>query len=161
MAIKETVSLLVEDRWIEVDGITIEFPDGFQLIPEHAGLWALHWKDGKGEYQFDNPPSNHFFDISDYDKFVAPYVEQWEIEKTRQEAIADAEWNDPVNVELRARELRNALLKETDYILMPDYPLTDEQKSLWILYRQALRDLPEQDGWPLNIVWPEKPNAVA
>ena len=24
-------------------------------------------------------------------------------------------------------------------------------------YRQALRDLPEQEGWPFNITWPTKP----
>jgi len=158
MSMKETVSLLTEDKWIEVDGVTIEFPDGFNLIPEHAGLWALHWKNGKGEYQFDDPPLNVFFDASDYAKFVAPYVRQWEAEKARQEAVAEAERNDPVNVEARAREQRNALLSESDYILMPDYPLTDEQREAWTAYRQALRDLPEQEGWPMNIVWPEKPS---
>ena len=155
---KDTVSLLVEDKWIAVDGVTVEFPDGFALIKEHKGLWALHWKDGKGEYQFDNPPSNHFFNASRYNEFVAPYVAQWEAEKARQEAEFEAEWNKPENVEARARERRNALLAETDYILMPDYPLTEEQRATWMAYRQALRDLPEQSGWPRNIVWPEKPS---
>lgn len=157
----DAVTLLVEDRWIAVDGETVEFPGGFQLIPEHAGLWALHWKDGKGEYQFDDPPSNLFFGESEYDRFVAPYVRQWEAEKARQEAEFEAEWNKPENVEARAREQRNILLSETDYMLMPDYPLTDAQRSAWAAYRQALRDLPEQEGWPESIVWPEKPNAVA
>ena len=155
---KNAVSLLVEDKWIEVDGVAVEFPNGFSLIPEHKGLWALHWKDGKGEYQFDNPPSNHFFSASKYDKFVAPYVAQWETEKARQEAEAEAEWNKPENVEARAKTQRNALLAETDYILMPDYPITEEQREAWTAYRQALRDLPEQEGWPMNIVWPEKPS---
>ena len=158
MSIKNTVTILTEDRWIEVDGVTVEFQNGFQLIPEHDGLFALHWKDGKGEYQFDDPPSNHFFDKSEYNKFVAPYVRQWEKEKSRQKAEFEAEWNKPENVEARAREQRNTLLAETDYILMPDYPLTEEQRELWTTYRQALRDLTDQEGWPTNIVWPEKPS---
>ena len=158
MAIKNSVTVFVEDKWIEVDGVSIDFENGFSLIPEHAGIWALHWKDGKGEYQFNNPPANIFFGVDQYDKFVEPYVAQWEAEKARQEAAAEAEWNDPANVEARARVERNRLLAETDYILMPDYPLAEAQRAAWTVYRQALRDLPEQDGWPASIVWPEKPS---
>lgn len=158
MAVKNSVTVFVEDKWIEVDGVSVDFENGFNLIPEHAGLWALHWKDGKGEYQFGDPPLNYFFDKSQYSKFVAPYVRQWESEKTRQEAEFEAEWNKPENVEDRARKERNRLLEETDYVLMPDYPLTEEQRAAWTAYRQSLRDLPEQEGWPMSIIWPEKPS---
>lgn len=27
----------------------------------------------------------------------------------------------------------------------------------WATYRQALRDIPQQDGFPFNVVWPAKP----
>lgn len=27
----------------------------------------------------------------------------------------------------------------------------------WAIYRQALRDIPQQEGFPFNVVWPEKP----
>ena len=30
----------------------------------------------------------------------------------------------------------------------------------WAVYRQALRDLPEQEGFPFNIVWPEAPSTL-
>ena len=165
---KSTVTVIVEDRWISVDGEQVNFEEPFTLIPEHEKLWALHWKDNAGEYQFDNPPENYFFTAIDYDKFVAPYVAQWEEEKARQdaekarlEAEELAEYNKIENVEARARERRNELLSATDYMLMPDYPLSDAQRTAWSAYRQALRDLPEQEGWPMNIVWPEEPNAVA
>jgi len=26
------------------------------------------------------------------------------------------------------------------------------------IYRQALRDIPQQEGFPYNVVWPEKPD---
>ena len=56
-----------------------------------------------------------------------------------------------------AREKRNALIAETDYMAMPDYPLDDERKAAVLAYRQALRDVPEQAGFPRQIDWPVKP----
>jgi hypothetical protein len=56
-----------------------------------------------------------------------------------------------------ARAKRNALIAETDYMAMPDYPLDDERKTAVMAYRQALRDVPEQVGFPRQIDWPVKP----
>jgi hypothetical protein len=56
-----------------------------------------------------------------------------------------------------AREKRNALIAETDYLVMPDYPLDKEKKAAVLAYRQALRDVPEQEGFPRQIDWPVKP----
>ena len=53
-----------------------------------------------------------------------------------------------------AREKRDQLLAETDYLLMPDYPLSDEKREAVKAYRQALRDVPEQSGFPASIEWP-------
>ena len=33
-------------------------------------------------------------------------------------------------------------IAETDYLAMPDYPLSDEDKAAVMAYRQALRDIP-------------------
>lgn len=54
-----------------------------------------------------------------------------------------------------ARSQRDLLLAETDYTQMPDAPVTDVQA--WADYRQALRDVPEQSGFPDTIDWPVKP----
>lgn len=56
-----------------------------------------------------------------------------------------------------AREKRNALIAETDFMAMPDYPLDEEKKAAVLAYRQALRDVPEQAGFPRQIDWPVKP----
>lgn len=56
-----------------------------------------------------------------------------------------------------AREKRNQLIAETDYLVMPDYPLDKEKKAAVLAYRQALRDVPEQAGFPRQIDWPVKP----
>ena len=53
-----------------------------------------------------------------------------------------------------AREKRDRLLAETDYLLMPDYPISSETLASLKAYRQALRDVPEQSGFPASIEWP-------
>ena len=59
----------------------------------------------------------------------------------------------------RARFKRNNLLKQTVDRINPlrweSY--TQEQKDAWAAYRQALLDVPQQEGFPTNIVWPVKP----
>lgn len=50
---------------------------------------------------------------------------------------------------------RDALLSSTDWTQLPDVPETLKVK--WQNYRQALRDIPEQEGFPWNIIWPTKP----
>lgn len=55
------------------------------------------------------------------------------------------------------RDRRNALLTETDYLMQPDYPISEETRTDIKAYRQALRDITKQEGFPENVVWPEKP----
>lgn len=59
-----------------------------------------------------------------------------------------------------AREKRDELLAETDFLLLPDYPISEEALEALKAYRQALRDVPEQAGFPKTIEWPEKPEAI-
>jgi len=56
-----------------------------------------------------------------------------------------------------ARSKRDRLITETDYVMMPDYPISELDKGALEDYRQALRDVPQQSGFPESIVWPEFP----
>lgn len=58
---------------------------------------------------------------------------------------------------LDVRSERNRLLSDTDHLIQSDYPISDEKKQEIKVYRQALRDIPQQGGFPENIVWPDKP----
>ena len=51
------------------------------------------------------------------------------------------------------RLTRNNLLAETDWIGLSDVTMSSD----WATYRQALRDVPSQSGFPHDITWPEKP----
>ena len=48
---------------------------------------------------------------------------------------------------------RDGLLVETDWIGLSDVTMSSD----WATYRQALRDVPSQSGFPHDITWPEKP----
>ena len=73
-------------------------------------------------------------------------------EKTDEEKKAEAEQ--------MARSKRDALLSESDYYLQPDYPSTEEGLNAVKAYRSALRDVPQQEGFPLSIEWPAKPDVL-
>jgi hypothetical protein len=53
-----------------------------------------------------------------------------------------------------ARDKRNDLLAATDWTAMADAPT---QATEMTAYRQALRDITSQSGWPTTINWPTKP----
>ena len=55
------------------------------------------------------------------------------------------------------RDRRDKLLEACDYLMALDYPLSTAAREQWRAYRQALRDIPQQEGFPDNIEWPQKP----
>lgn len=54
---------------------------------------------------------------------------------------------------LIVRTIRNKHLEETDWWELPSQIMTEERTA----YRQALRDVTEQVGFPHNVIWPVKP----
>ena len=51
-----------------------------------------------------------------------------------------------------ARNTRNGLIKETDWCACSDVTMSPAMTA----YRAALRDVPEQAGFPHTIIWPDK-----
>lgn len=54
------------------------------------------------------------------------------------------------------RDARNRLLYACDWTQLPDVPKWVDVQA-WRTYRQALRDLPQQGGFPGKITWPNPP----
>ena len=75
-------------------------------------------------------------------------------EEAAQDAL-EAEWAAGENDRLAemARAERNAKLAETDWTASSDVTMSAAMTT----YRQALRDVPAQEGFPSDITWPEKP----
>lgn len=67
----------------------------------------------------------------------------------------------PEEIEARTSELansirseRNALLTASDWTQLADAPVDD---LAWATYRQSLRDITLQSGFPWTVVWPDQP----
>jgi len=52
------------------------------------------------------------------------------------------------------REERNKKLSECDWTQVADAPV---DKAVWATYRQELRDLTKQTGFPWEVTWPDAP----
>jgi hypothetical protein len=59
----------------------------------------------------------------------------------------------PITAE-HVRAERDALLAACDWTQVADAPV---DQAAWAVYRQALRDVTAQAGFPVDIVWPMKP----
>lgn len=78
------------------------------------------------------------------------WVESWVIVRASEEEIQQRLSELASNI----RSQRDLLLKECDWTQLPDVPVNI---PAWSNYRQNLRDIPIQSGFPQNVVWPEKP----
>lgn len=65
------------------------------------------------------------------------------------EAIPDSEIANQVRAE------RDRKIAETDWTQGKDIP--DNISTKWAVYRQALRDVPKQSGFPWTVQWPTQP----
>ena len=166
------VTIVPADRLVIVDGqaLTFEFS-----APER--MHALQWDGLQGHIEWKGyghePPRNELLTADSYANRVAPYVKMWEEEKSRLEQAAAeaeaarlAEYNSEEARFERLRAERDRRLSATDYLLMPDYPIPDDQRAVVQAYRQALRDLPAQEGAPWDggeesTPWPEQIQQVA
>lgn len=75
---------------------------------------------------------------------------QWQIESLtdlEQQARKD-------NAASIVRNERNTYLSKSDWTQVADAPVN---KTVWATYRQALRDITSQPGFPWTIEWPEQP----
>ena len=52
------------------------------------------------------------------------------------------------------RKKRNLLLTESDWTQVVDAPV---DQAAWAIYRQVLRDIPAQVGFPSEVTWPTEP----
>lgn len=78
------------------------------------------------------------------------WVEVWSSTPATAEEIAERVATQSESV----RYERNALLTESDWTQLSDSPV---DTPAWGTYRQALRDIPSQAGFPFDVTWPDKP----
>lgn len=81
------------------------------------------------------------------------WIEQWDVvevsEEERERRVLLLIGN--------VNQHRMRLLSETDWTQLPDVQMSEEKKAAWTAYRQALRDVTKQPGFPFNVEWPAPP----
>jgi hypothetical protein len=87
---------------------------------------------------------------------VLPYIEDGiaytviVADKTTEEIEADQQ-----SKAAKVRAKRNKLLADSDWTQILDAPV---DRTAWAAYRQELRDITDQSGFPTDVIWPKNPN---
>lgn len=74
--------------------------------------------------------------------------------KTAEEQMVEYRTMKDVGQGMNVRNSRDTMLSDSDWTQLSDSPV---DKALWATYRQALRDVSKQAGFPWKIEWPIKP----
>lgn len=99
---------------------------------------------------------------SDYTKNVKEEIPQlingvwkqvWSVTNATQEEIQQRTAKEADKV----KALRNSKLAECDWVIVRSNEIDVPNLHDWKLYRQMLRDIPQQSGFPWNIDWPVEP----
>jgi len=78
------------------------------------------------------------------------WIQQWAVEALSQDEINANTAQQAAAV----RADRNGRLAATDWTQITD---STADKPAWATYRQALRDVPSQAGFPQSVTWPQEP----
>ena len=160
--IRATGQVLLEHEWIKwvattyaksISAMTADIYDRFDSDAVFEGAQAT----GGTVYQYSQRDGvEQQSDGKWYTKYIlGPVFTDGETTAAEQEAAykvaKDAEFAKS------ARDSRDKLLAECDWLVVKALELAQAVPADWATYRQALRDLPQQAGFPTTINWPVKP----
>lgn len=121
-----------------------------------SSIHAVQWYGDHGEVEYND----HNEEITDFSEFdVIMTDRQAEIDRRNEEAVQEALNNEPSEEE-KDRAERDDLLNETDWIVVKYLDIGTLVPQEWSEYRQALRDITEQAGFPGNVDWPTEPTTT-
>ena len=166
--------------------LSVQVIDGEALMPPSATLlppWGDAKPDDKVFYRFDGESWKSeakptcaaecvgvvisHTTITPHDEEMRELIRRFAQEEGyREKRGEDLSWSvekipEKTEAEKSVRAKRDSLISETDYLLASDYPISAEDLEAVKVYRQALRDVPQQEGFPFDVVWPDLPVIVA
>lgn len=103
------------------------------------------------------PEVDHTQDVGEGfpQKINGVWTQHWLVETVNETTLAQRTADKAANV----REQRDQLLKSTDWVVIKHLERNENIPGVWEVYRQALRDVPEQGGFPWDVTWPVAPDA--
>ena len=151
------ITIIPIDKHIRIDDNSLsQIKEDMTWIP--TNIHALQWYDTFGEIEYnDGTPNEIIEELGIYEQSL----ETFDAEKQRRlrEQLAEEElieasrdyWEE-------LRNMRNYKLSVCDWTQGNDSPITEAKKQEWTLYRQKLRDLPDNTIDPKRPVWPLSPS---
>ena len=145
------ISIVRDGGICQIDGVAVEISD-VSGIP--SNVHALQWDGTAGQVEFSNGAD--FDSISSLPSWAVSFQANAQAVIDEQNKAAkdreDYENSDAGKAE-SARAKRDYLISQTDWWALSDSTMTADQS----VYRQALRDITSQSGFPSTINWPVKP----
>ena len=156
--IRSTGQVLLQHEWEKwvaqtyaksLSGISEEAVNRFESDIVFEGPQAT----GGTVYQYSQRDGVEQIDGKWYTKYIlGPVFTDGETTAAEQEAAYKARKD--AEQAANVRNQRTEKLKDSDWTQIAD---STADKAVWATYRQALRDVPTQAGFPWTITWPESP----
>ena len=152
------VTIVPADGIVTIDGNGIS---GVDLSFIDPSVHAVQWYGTMGSVEYkdvnivDIIKSTHQEEITDIAPFQmaidAALAKKQENDLKQEVVITSAMLSD------QAYSKRSSLLYQSDWTQLPDNQLTQTEITIWREYRQQLRDITLQSGFPTEITWPVAP----
>ena len=147
-----------DDNMLSVEGEAL-FDVEIDWIPKNIHVIQWYGDEDGGEIEYkpeggifgEKPPNERIYELGEWEELISIYYNEkqkrLDAELAAQEAAEAARdyWAE-------FRGIRDELLMQSDWTQLADVSLTEEQKIAWAIYRQELRDLPENTTDPKPMV---------
>lgn len=116
---------------------------------------------GYGIFEFTQAPSTEYpykaVETLPQKREDGLYYQSWAVEELTQAEKDEATEQQAA----RMRRERTERLFQSDWTILPFTPVPAEDQLIWAKYRQDLRDITKQSGFPWSVVWPTPPSPSA
>jgi hypothetical protein len=112
-----------------------------------------------GVYPVTEEPAPTINEATEQAEQAAPALinDSWQVEWVISEASGEEQEQRTTKKASEIRFIRNQALKGSDFTQLLDYAGNANTKAQWSDYRQFMRDIPKQVGFPWDVTWPNPP----
>jgi hypothetical protein len=151
------LTIIPGDKTIGIDGqFLLKVQQNLDWIS--TNIHAVQWYNTFGEVEYnDGTPNERIEELGVYEQAVIDFNNEKQRIEIATELDTDGYWEE-------LRSLRDQKLIRSDWTQISDSPLSEQKKEEWSIYRQALRELPENITEPKPLVldlshpnWPVPP----
>jgi hypothetical protein len=137
--------------------------DVVNFDPEN-GVLELYIHELESKISIEIPIENdRFIEGNDLLEYIAGFIPVHAIQRKKQlKTVKNADGfkqfinkiNNEESLSKSIRALRDLELTKSDWTVLPDTGFTEKQVEIFKKYRQQLRDIPQQHGFPNDVIWP-------